>query len=108
MCVCRAPSGNLQWAGVTGHTHTRTASDLLRSRRPFRLRSGQTSTKYDRICRIEDVLLDVEISEHLDYGEHAPHGWNRGNSCNGERTKAVLADNCGQVEIDVPRDREGT
>jgi hypothetical protein len=39
MCRMTRPSGNLQRAGVTGHTLTRTVSDLLRSRRPFGYRS---------------------------------------------------------------------
>jgi hypothetical protein len=39
MCRMTRPSGNLQGAGVTGHTLTRTVSDLLRSRRPFRNRN---------------------------------------------------------------------
>ena len=40
MCRMTCVSGNLQRAGVTGHTLTRTVSDLLRSRRPFRFRDG--------------------------------------------------------------------
>ena len=55
-----------------------------------------------------EAALDHQISEHLGYDKHAPAGRNRGNSRNGRRTKAVLTDNCGQVDIDVPRDREGT
>jgi putative transposase len=55
-----------------------------------------------------EAALDEEISEHLGYDKHAPAGRNRGNSRNGRRTKAVLTDNCGQVDIDVPRDRDGT
>jgi len=35
MCRMTRPSGNLQRAGVTGRTLTRTVSDLLRSRMPF-------------------------------------------------------------------------
>jgi hypothetical protein len=38
MCRMTRPSGNLQRAGVTGHTLTRTVFDLLRSRRPLVLR----------------------------------------------------------------------
>src|SRR5664280_443862 len=34
------PSGNLQRTGVTGHTLTRTVSDLLRSRKPFHYWDG--------------------------------------------------------------------
>ena len=35
-------------------------------------------------------------------------GRNRGNSRNGKRSKTVLTDAAGAVEIEVPRDREGT
>ena len=35
-------------------------------------------------------------------------GRNRGNSRNGRRSKTVLTDAAGAVEIEVPRDREGT
>ena len=35
-------------------------------------------------------------------------GLNRGNSRNGKRSKTVLTDAAGAVEIEVPRDREGT
>ena len=34
-------------------------------------------------------------------------GRNRGNSRNGKRSKTVLTDAAGAVEIEVPRDREG-
>ena len=37
-----------------------------------------------------------------------PAGRNRGNSRNGTRAKTVLTDNAGEVEIEVPRDRDGT
>ena len=33
---------------------------------------------------------------------------NRGNSRNGKRTKTILTDACGDVDSDVPRDRDGT
>jgi transposase-like protein len=55
-----------------------------------------------------ETALDEEMSEHLGYDKHAPEGRNRGNSRNGKRTKTVLTDACGEVDIDVPRDRDGT
>jgi len=51
--------------------------------------------------------LEVEMDEHLGYAKHAVEGRNRGNSRNGTRSKTVLT-NVGPVEIDVPRDRDGT
>ncbi len=47
------------------------------------------------------------MSEHLGYDKHEPVGRNRGNSRNGTRSKTVLTDACGEVEIAVPRDRDG-
>jgi putative transposase len=55
-----------------------------------------------------ETALDEEMSEHLGYDKHAPEGRNRGNSRNGKRAKTVLTDACGEVDIDVPRDRAGT
>jgi len=55
-----------------------------------------------------ETALDEEMSEHLGYDKHAVEGRNRGNSRNGKRTKTVLTDAVGPVEIEVPRDRDGT
>jgi putative transposase len=55
-----------------------------------------------------EIALDEEMSEHLGYDKHAPEGRNRGNSRNGKRTKTVLTDAAGEIEIEVPRDRDGT
>ena len=48
------------------------------------------------------------MAEHVGYDKHAPEGRNRGNSRNGTRSKTVLTDSCGEVEIEVPRDRDGS
>jgi putative transposase len=55
-----------------------------------------------------EAALDEEMAEHLGYDKHAPEGRNRGNSRNGKRSKTVLTDACGEVEVEVPRDREGS
>jgi putative transposase len=55
-----------------------------------------------------ETALDEEMAEHLGYDRHDPAGRNRGNSRNGRRTKAVLTDACGEVDIEVPRDRDGS
>ncbi|BBX52671.1 hypothetical protein MPOR_37550 [Mycolicibacterium poriferae] len=54
-----------------------------------------------------ETALDEELSEHLGYDRHDPAGYGSGNSRNGTRAKTVLTDACGQIEIDVPRDRAG-
>jgi putative transposase len=55
-----------------------------------------------------ETALEEEMSDHLGYDKHAVEGRNRGNSRNGKRTKTVLTDAVGPVEIEVPRDRDGT
>jgi putative transposase len=55
-----------------------------------------------------ETALEEEISEHLGYDKHAVEGRNGANSRNGRRTKTVLTDAVGPVEIEVPRDRDGT
>ena len=55
-----------------------------------------------------ETALEEEMSEHLGYDKGAPEGRNRSNSRNGRRSKTVVTDNAGPVEIVVPRDRDGT
>ena len=55
-----------------------------------------------------ETALDEEMAEHLGYDKHDPMGRNRGNSRNGTRAKTVLTEAAGQVEIEVPRDRDGS
>ncbi|MEK7031329.1 IS256-like element IS2606 family transposase, partial [Mycobacterium ulcerans] len=55
-----------------------------------------------------EIALDEELSEHLGYDRHDRAGYGSGNSRNGTRSKTVLTDACGSIEIDVPRDRAGT
>jgi transposase-like protein len=54
-----------------------------------------------------ETALEEEISDHLGYDKHDPAGRNGGNSRNGTRSKTVLTE-IGPVEIEVPRDRDGT
>lgn len=54
-----------------------------------------------------EASLEGEMDGHLGYTKHDPVGRNGGNSRNGKRSKTVVTE-VGPVEIDVPRDREGT
>ena len=54
-----------------------------------------------------ETALEAEVEDHLGYPKPAAEGRDRGNSCNGTRSKTVLTE-VGEVEIDVPRDREGS
>lgn len=53
------------------------------------------------------ALLDVEMQEHLGYEKHDKDGKDTTNSRNGKGRKKVRGD-FGEVDIETPRDREGT
>lgn len=57
--------------------------------------------------RALERMLKAEMDEHLGYEKHAAEGFNGGNSRNGCSAKRVLTDD-GEVELKVPRDRDGT
>src|SRR4029079_9262259 len=54
-----------------------------------------------------ETALEAEMSEHLGYDKHDPMGRNAANSRNGTRPKTVFTE-IGPVEIEVPRDRDGS
>ena len=56
---------------------------------------------------VMERALGAELTEHLGYEEGDPSGKGSGNSRNGYGRKRVTTDNS-QVEIEVPRDREGS
>jgi putative transposase len=51
--------------------------------------------------------LETELDTHLGYAKHGRHGHASGNTRNGTSQKTVKGEQ-GQIEIDVPRDRQGT
>ncbi len=55
-----------------------------------------------------ETALDEEMTEHLGYGKHEADAKDTANSRNGTRAKTVLTETTGPVEIEVPRDRDGT
>jgi transposase-like protein len=55
-----------------------------------------------------ETALNEEMTEHLGHAKHEPPVAGASNIRNGTRAKTVLTDNCGPVEIEVPRDRAGT
>ncbi|MEZ5279000.1 MAG: IS256 family transposase [Acidimicrobiales bacterium] len=59
------------------------------------------------IARVLETGLGVEMTDHLGYERHSPDGHNTGNSRNGSFPKTVTTE-VGEVELRVPRDRNGT
>lgn len=54
-----------------------------------------------------ETALGAEMEEHLGYEKHAPTGRNGGNSRNGYSGK-ILKSQHGEVELETPRDRDGS
>jgi len=52
-------------------------------------------------------ILDAELTEHLGYEKYSPAGKNTGNSRNG-KTHKTLKNDYGEIELTVPRDRNGS
>jgi transposase-like protein len=56
-----------------------------------------------------ETALEAEMTEHLGHARHADQPGREGSNVrNGARTKTVISDAVGEVEVAVPRDREGS
>lgn len=58
------------------------------------------------ISKSLEQMLESELTEQLGYERYSPAGKNNGNSRNGKTHKTLRNDN-GEIEIAVPRDRNG-
>lgn len=54
-----------------------------------------------------EQMLEGELDGHLGYAKHSPEGINSGNSRNGKTRKKIKSKR-GELEIEVPRDRNST
>jgi len=61
----------------------------------------------DLTKQVLETGLEVEMEDHVGYAKHDAAGRNGGNSRNGTRSKTVITE-IGPIELDVPRDRDGT
>jgi transposase-like protein len=57
--------------------------------------------------KVAERALEAEMESHLGYAKHDPGGKNSGNSRNGKSRKSVRSVH-GDIDLDVPRDREGS
>jgi putative transposase len=57
--------------------------------------------------RFIERALEAEMTDHLGYEKDSSEGKNTGNSRNGKSRKTVIGGE-GEIEIDAPRDRNGT
>ena len=59
------------------------------------------------IKQVVEKSLNAEITEHLGYEDNSIKGYNTGNSRNGKTIKKLHGD-FGEVQVDVPRDRDSS
>ena len=69
--------------------------------------TGEGGLLPDMIRQAVEAALHAEMTDHLGYERHAPQGRGSGNSRNGVTAKTAWT-TAGPVELEVPRDRNGT
>lgn len=84
----------------------RLLDDLLKGKSPKEI-LGQDGLLDELTKRLVERALEGEMTAHLGYEKHAPEGRNRGNSRNGSGVKRVKT-GTSELEVEVPRDREGS
>lgn len=69
--------------------------------------TGEGGLLTDLVQQVLQTSLDVELEDHLGYERHDPAGRRSGNSRNGGYPKTVATE-IGEVELRMPRDRNGS
>lgn len=68
---------------------------------------GETGLIKQLTKAVLERVLQAELTEHLGYVKHDPVGNNSGNSRNGKTSKK-LSGEFGELDLETPRDREGS
>jgi len=68
---------------------------------------GENGVFKQLVKALTERALQGELSTHLGYEKHEIKGKNSGNSRNGSSPKTVKGEN-GEIELSIPRDRNGT
>ena len=79
---------------------------LVRGKAPEEI-FGESGLVKELTKRLVERALEAEMTSHLGYAKHATAGRNTPNSRNGKTQKRVKTDST-ELEIEVPRDRQGT
>lgn len=122
------PARRADWIGGEGAVMSTTLSDMTAKKKPEPSAEELAATELVRLAKEQGLSLTgpdgllkqftknvVETALNEEMTEHLGHEKNRAgesrestNVRNGTRPKTVLTHATGQVELDVPRDREGT
>ena len=79
--------------------------ELLAGKKPEEI-LGKDGLLDELTKRLAERALEGEMTHHLGYPPHSPAGQHSGNSRNGKTQKTVKGQT-GEMEISVPRDRNG-
>jgi putative transposase len=79
---------------------------LLQGKKPEEI-LGREGLLGELTKRLVERALEAEMAAHLGYDKHAPEGRNGANSRNG-RTRKRVQTGTAKLEIEVPRDRNGS
>jgi putative transposase len=79
--------------------------ELLKGKKPEEI-LGEKGLLDELTKRLVERALEGEMTDHLGYPSHHPAGKNTGNSRNGKTHKTVQGKH-GEMDISVPRDRNG-
>lgn len=79
--------------------------ELVKGRKPEEI-LGESGLLKELTKRLVERALEGELTDYLGYGKNSNKGKNSGNSRNGRGRKTILNET-GEMEIEVPRDRNG-
>jgi putative transposase len=68
---------------------------------------GKEACSKNSTCAVLERCLETELDSHLGYPKHARKGNSTGNVRNGQSQKTLKGEQ-GHIDIEVPRDRQGT
>lgn len=68
---------------------------------------GENGLLKQLVKAVLERAMNAELTHHLGYKKHDPAGYHSGNSRNGTSGKTIRGD-FGELEIEVPRDRNGS
>jgi putative transposase len=88
---------------ATDNDMDRMLDELVKGKPPEEI-LGEEGVLKQLTKRLVERALEGEMTTHLGYEKHSPEGKNTGNSRNGKSSKRVKGE-FGEVELEVPRDR---
>jgi putative transposase len=81
-------------------------AELVKGKSPDEI-LGEDGILKELTKRLVESALEGEMTDHLGYEPRAAEGRNTGNSRNGKTDKTIQTES-GEVDIEVPRDRDGS